>query len=180
MPDIASYAVAAGAALCFATARWGLMALVVALGVLVKDVLIVYSVLLLYPVLTGAGWRRVLWAVLPLAVFVALRAGSGVDPLSVQYGWDVSRGDIRLDYLWNHLKTPHLFLAKVAFALAAPIALAIWLAPPWREVLPWLVFAVLAGVLVADLLLASRVSRIVFVAYPALALLIAARSARHP
>lgn len=178
MPDIASYAVAAAAILCFALGRWVLLAAVVAFGVLVKDVLIVYAALSLYPVLTARRWGHLALAALPLAVFVALRLASDVDPLSVQYGWNVSRGEISLSYLTNHLSAPHVFAAKVAFALAAPVILALWLAPPWRDALPRIVFAVLAAVLAADLLLATRVSRIVFVAYPALALLIAARSAR--
>ena len=38
-----------------------------------------------------------------LSTFILLRVFSGSDPLSMQYGWEVSKGEFRLDSLKAHL-----------------------------------------------------------------------------
>ena len=105
MLDIVSYCCAAFAIYFFAFRKYFWLCLTIVIGLFLKEVLIIYSVLFIYPILLDRSqWFKYakLFAV-PLLFFVGFRVLMKTDPLSMQYEWDISKGDVRLDYLIGHI-----------------------------------------------------------------------------
>jgi hypothetical protein len=177
MVDVATYFCAALAVSLFQARQALALGLALAASVAVKEIMIVFAALLCAMALERRALGPLLLTVLPAAVFVGLRLAHGTDPLSVQYDWRISEGEIRLDLLRAHLS--HLdFPISVALAIGGPLAAALLLAPraPRAEAAAGL--AIVAAVIMANLLLASRVPRIVFVLYPVLVLMAVSGLAR--
>jgi len=182
MLDVASYAIASGIILGFSTKRYWTVPVLIALGLLVKEVLVVYIALMILPILDSKSFsvrlRLVLISVVPIAVFVTIRILAGEDPLSVQYGWAPSQGDFRLNYLVGHLGSLGSvvsFLVRLSFGLGVPLILALLTVfrsqyRQKRKTSESIVGVVFMTV-VANLLLASRVPRVMFVVYPVIAVL---------
>ncbi|MCF8034402.1 MAG: hypothetical protein K9K66_18395 [Desulfarculaceae bacterium] len=178
MLDVFSYGIGALIIWLFVGRRYLLMVAAICLGVLGKEILIAYLGLLLLPVLTGRKGRLnyLLLGLAPVAVFVGLRVFAGEDPLSMQYGWKVSQGGLSLKYLAMHFGSLGGFLKfaiKLLFALGLPLILALFAWKDSDKALVATLSLVVALVVAADVILASRVCRIVFAAYPALAILAA-------
>jgi hypothetical protein len=72
-------------------------------AVLVKDSLIILGVLPGLALVCGRNTKMIWPCITFLSTFLLLRVFSGSDPLSMQYGWEVSKGEFRLDYLKAHL-----------------------------------------------------------------------------
>lgn len=137
--------------------------------VLTKDSLIILAAA---PAIAWLGDRRALHLMaigLMVATFVGLRLWSGVDPLSVQFGWNVSEGEIRTYILMNHLGNLDGFFNWL-LGLWSSFGPLLLLAPllllsgglTRREIGVVLVLlAVSAGYIVAQLLLSGRVARTV-------------------
>ena len=71
--------------------------------ILTKDSLIIFGIVPFILLLIERNYKLFLPIVAMPCVFVGLRLFSDVDPLSMQYGWEISKGDIRLKYLVSHL-----------------------------------------------------------------------------
>ena len=72
-------------------------------AVLTKDSLIILGILPGLALIYGRD-ARMLWPCITfLCTFILLRVFSGADLLSMQYGWEISKGEFRLDYLKGHL-----------------------------------------------------------------------------
>jgi hypothetical protein len=173
MLDIPTYAVFTIAASAFFSGQFIVLCITAAVGVLIKEV----SIVLLLP-MASLWWQsperrlsRLPGLALPVAAFVGTRYLLGVDLLSVQYGWNISKGDIRPRYLVMHLgdvRSAIEFLIALASSIGAPSVVTYLVYHTVRAARAQ--FAVCAGVtalvILADLLLASRVPRVVAVCIP--------------
>lgn len=95
-------------------------------AILTKDSLIIMGAVPAVMLLANKNLKMLLPCVAFLVTFVALRIFSESDPLSLQYGWEVSKGDIRLDYFKSHfssLKGVVNWLAGIWFSFGPSIVL---------------------------------------------------------
>jgi hypothetical protein len=76
--------------------RFILVSVVSIIMILTKDSLIILGIVPFILLLTQKNIKWLLPIILMSIVFVGLRLMSDVDLLSLQYGWDVSMGDVRL------------------------------------------------------------------------------------
>lgn len=72
------------------------------LAVLTKDALIIFGILPGLALVFKRDFSMIGPCIAFLSTFILLRVFSGVDPLSMQYGWEISKGDIRFDYIIHH------------------------------------------------------------------------------
>lgn len=158
------------------TKRYLAAAAALALGVLTKEVLIIFALLFVLPVVEGRLRiaKAFVYAMCPLAAFVGLRVGMGADPLSMQYGWHVSQGQFSLEYIRDHFRTPFHALACLSklglgLGVVGGIAAAA-MTYPRRKAELWVMAAVTVLVIVAILLLGGRVIRVLQVSYPVVVL----------
>lgn len=172
MLDTVSYVVFTAGAIAFFRSNLPTLCLAATLGIFVKEIAIVMLVPIAF-----LAWKEqrylagLLFMLPPILAFVGIRHFAQVDPLSVQYGWNLSHGDIRANYLAMHLgslKAVLVFISELMAALAGPLVAAVLLRPPQGDDKPWfaIVMALTVAVIAADALLASRVPRIVGVATP--------------
>lgn len=136
-------------------------------AILTKDSLVIFGILPGLALIFRRDSRMILPCVSVLATFVLLRVVSGSDPLSVQYGWEVSKGDIRFDYLFNHFGSMRgilNWLTGIWFSFGPSIVLCSILLFT-KQVVPkdrFLLFALgLASIffVFAQVMLASRIAR---------------------
>ncbi|MSU89663.1 hypothetical protein GE300_08535 [Rhodobacteraceae bacterium 2CG4] len=174
MADILSGLVFALAALFYLQHRFLALVATVCAGILVKEISIVLGVLIAAELLRAD--RRPLALILaggalPLALFVAVRVALGGDPLSLNYGWDVSRGEFEIRYFFMHAKGLFVpFLTKVLFGVGVPLLLLLAALRNDAARPALLPFAgVCAALLVANLFLASMVVRVTAPLAPLLA-----------
>lgn len=164
MTDPASYFFASLILYLVVSNRPLLAGISLGVGVLAKEIVIIFTLLLLISFFRGQRWKSILAALVSGLSFVAVRLLNREDPLSVQYGWDVSRGDIRLDYLLLHADDPQRFLFRSLIALAGPLLVAILhigRTPLGISVLMW---SGTGLVVLSNLLLASGVTRVLQIA----------------
>lgn len=176
MLDVASYAIGAMAIYFFAQKKYWLLSITIGLGILVKEVIVIYSLLLVYPAFKDK--KQLMYSVkllsIPLAFFIGLRLFMNVDPLSMQYGWNISKGEIKLNYLINHLggiKQALAFSIKIFFTFGILwfFAFASFLSKEKKLIM--ILFLMILGIILANALLASRVPRVIFVMYPVFAII---------
>ncbi len=176
MLDVISYCVGAIAIYFFAYQRYLYLSITIGVGILVKEVIVIYSLLLLYPfILDKRKWIGTLkLLIIPIFVFVGLRLLMNVDPLSMQYGWNISRGEYKLHYLLNHLggiKQTIVFGIKVFFAFGVFWFFAFSSFFSKQKKLVLILFLMIGAIIFANALLASRVPRVIFVMFPAIVIL---------
>ncbi|NCA87775.1 MAG: hypothetical protein EOM92_02340 [Gammaproteobacteria bacterium] len=101
-------------------------------------------------------------------IFVFLRVSQDSDPLSMQYGWEISKGDIRLDYLLKHLGSARgvlNWLIGIWYSFGPFLILSIGLilldkSPSINEKMLMISLIAISSIFIAaQLLLASRVAR---------------------
>ncbi|RXJ95815.1 hypothetical protein CRU94_04170 [Arcobacter sp. AHV-9/2010] len=176
MLDVISYCVGAIAIYFFAYQRYLYLSITIGVGILVKEVIVIYSLLLLYPfILDKRKWIDALkLLIIPISIFVGLRLLMNVDPLSMQYGWNISKGEYKLNYLINHLggiKQAIVFGIKVFFAFGILWFFAFSSLIYKEKKLIIILFLMLVAIIFANALLASRVPRVIFVMFPAIVIL---------
>jgi hypothetical protein len=178
MLDVASYCFAAFAMYLTSKRNFLGLALAIGLGVLVKEVLIIYTICFIFLFYEKRSFllKHLPLSILPILTFIILRLLSNVDPLSMQHGWNISEGEISLHYLTAHLKWGGIpFLIKVFSALGFPILILLSYYKNFKDY-KFYIFLCLTMILLiifANLLLASRVPRVVFIVYPFIAFIIA-------
>jgi len=166
MADITAALIFAAAGLCFLRRRFWALVAVVCIGILVKEIAVILGLLI------AAAWLRrdgpPLWAVLaggalPLAVFVGIRVAMGSDPLSLNYGWDVTEGEFEIRYFFMHAEhffQPYLIRMLSGVGVAGVLFL---ITLRYRaRIAPelWAFLAVWGALMVANILLASMVVRV--------------------
>lgn len=176
MLDSASYFFAALIIYLFVDKKYFFTSVAIALGILIKEVMIIYAALLLFPMLKKElpFLKIVALGLIPLSVFVGLRVFMGVDPLSMQYSWNVSKGEINLHYLVAHLGSLQaiiIFIIKIVFTFGVLWFFSVFSIKTIDKKL-LVTFAVLIlAIIFANALLASRVPRVIFVMFPVIAIL---------
>ena len=177
MLDSVSYSIGAIAIYFFTVKKYWHLSIAVAVGILFKEILIIYSILLVYPFLLNKNQFISCFKLLliPFLVFTGIRLLMEVDPLSMNYDWDISKGEIKLKYINMHIGSLKNFLGFV-------IKLFITFGVLWflaftslidkeKKLLLLLLFIVIFSVILANIILASRVPRVVFIVYPLIAVL---------
>jgi len=155
------------------------LAATIALGVLVKEVLIIYCLCFLFLFVSDKSIKFVkltAYSLIPLLSFVMIRFLSETDLLSMQYGWNISEGEIKLDYLQNHLNWYGIpFLIKVFSALGFPILILLSYYKNFKnyKFYIFLCLIMILSIIFANLLLGARVPRVIFVIFPFIAFVIA-------
>lgn len=173
MLDMASYLVFMVAAYFFFNRNILLLTLTACFGVFVKEI----SIILVIPILALVAEnfkknpQNVFFVSLPIIVFSALRVLMGEDPLSMQYSWKISEGMVKTHYLLGHiggLKNILFFVAKVMAGLGGILAMVIYLRRSESETDIFFIatISMLVAVIIANVLLASRVPRVVGVVMP--------------
>jgi hypothetical protein len=172
MLDVASIFLATAIVYLILTRRYLAAALTLTAGVLTKEVLVIYALLFALPLIERdlRLGMAIVYFMLPIAAFVGLRVVMGADPLSMQYGWRISQGEISLHYIRNHFATPfHAIacLAKIAAGLGVVGGIAaISVALSRRKAELWIMAAIVLLVVFATLMLSSRVVRVLQISYP--------------
>ncbi|MEM8787408.1 MAG: hypothetical protein AAGE76_04015 [Pseudomonadota bacterium] len=165
MADILCGLVFALAARFFLTRQFLALVATVATGVLVKEICIVLGVLIAAELLRVD--RKPLPLILiggaaPLAAFVGIRLAMGSDPLSLNYGWEVSQGYFEIRYVYLHAEGYFIpFLTKTLFGAGiGALFLLTTLRHGPRGLEIWTAVAVCLALMTANLLLASGVVRV--------------------
>ena len=173
MLDIASYFIFMLAALAFFSRKILLLAIISCIGILVKEISIILLIPLLILWLTSSKRKlyEMFYLFLPIAVFIGLRVSVGEDPLSVQHGWNLSKGEIKTRYLVYHLSTISntvYFLLKILSGIGGGLILACYFYKVYGMEKTLFLGTVLLviSVVIANALLAARVPRIVGVVSP--------------
>ncbi|MBD3624815.1 MAG: hypothetical protein HUJ24_05435 [Rhodobacteraceae bacterium] len=166
MADILCGLIFALAALFYLQHRFVALVATVAVGVLIKDISIVLGILVAAELFRAK--RRPLALILavgvaPIAVFVGVRLLMGGDPLSLNYGWEVSRGEFEIRYLYYHATdsfSPFLLKAILGAGIAGIIYIVILHHNRYKSntLIPFAV--VWIGMLFVNLFLASGVVRV--------------------
>jgi len=86
------------------------------LGLFIKEISIVLLIPIFFLLLKKKS-KNILSLIAPIIVFMFIRYAYKTDLLSVQYSWNVSKGDIRLNYLIGSLGTPWLALRTFCISL---------------------------------------------------------------
>jgi len=89
------------------TLRYWLAIALGGLAILVKDGLVIYSLLFIIFYFYTNRKEFLIGPIVMALIFVLLRISQDTDPLSLQYGWEISKGDIRLKYIASHLGGIH-------------------------------------------------------------------------
>jgi hypothetical protein len=175
MLDVLSYCASVMILYFFVKERYFQLAVIIAFSVLVKEILIIYSVLLVKPILEGQlKLKFIIYIITPLIVFVAFRYFENVDPLSVGYSWEISQGEFRLRYLRLHagsFKSLIGFFLRLFLTFGFLWAVLFYSVRYIKRIDILLSILLILGAILADLILASRVPRVIFVVYPAIVLL---------
>ena len=164
MTDPASYFFAALTLYLVVRKRPLIAGLALGVGVLAKEILIVFILLFVISFISGQKWKSMAAAVMATLSFVAIRIANGQDPLSVQYGWNVSQGDIRFDYFLLHADDPQRFLFRTLIALAGPLVVAALYIGHTHLPIALVMWGGTGLVVVANLFLASGVTRVLQIA----------------
>ena len=176
MLDVISYSIGAIALYFFTQAKYFYLSITIAIGILVKEILIIYSLLLLYPLKYNKKSISliIVTLIIPILSFIGLRLFMAVDPLSMQYGWNISQGEIDLKYFVSHLGNldfAFLFFTQIFFTFGLLWIFVIYSLNTKDKKLLFFMFGVIISVIFANALLASKVMRIIFITYPIIALL---------
>lgn len=136
-------------------------------AILVKDSLIMLGLIPGIYLLIKRDYRYFIVCIIMLISFIGLRYINDTDPLSMQYGWEVSKGDFRLDYFKAHFSSIGSLINLAighfySFGPAWIMALFLIFFSNLKRSDWWLVFA-LFGLAVlfstAQVFLASRIAR---------------------
>ncbi len=176
MLDSASYVVSALIMYFFVNKKYLYTSISIAVGLLVKEVMIIYGLLLLYPLISKDEkvLRVFLYGIIPLTVFVGIRIFMNLDPLSMQYGWNISKGEIKLGYFTSHLgslKAIIFFAFKIFFTFGILWFFALLSIKIFDKKLLITFLLIIIAIIFANALLASRVLRVIFVVFPIIAIL---------
>lgn len=173
MLDLASYLVFMLAAAAFFSRNILLLSLVACVGILIKEISIVLTLPILVLALESKPrqFLNALYIFLPLFVFSGLRLLMGEDPMSMNYGWNITAGEIKLGYLIFHLggiDNFFIFAIKVMAGIGGILSLAIYFYKTYRleKKIFLTIGALVLAVVAANALLASRVPRVVGVVTP--------------
>jgi hypothetical protein len=150
---------------------WRMFVVACSFGVATKEILVVTS--LLWVVNRFAvgdrstrGWLLVIWpALLPVIVFVTIRLALGGGALDVNYGFNLLRGELPLQYMARFLSPWNAAVVIVKLFLAFSFV--------WLGILNCRNNSFLARyalmiplVILATVILSSRITRIVGIVYP--------------
>lgn len=176
MLDVLSYSIGTIALYFFTQSKYFYLSITIAIGILIKEVLIIYSLLLLYPLKYNKKSITlvILTLIIPILSFVGLRLFMAVDPLSMQYGWNVSQGEIDLKYFMVHLGNLSytiLFFTQIFFTFGLLWIFTLYSLKSQDKKLLIFMFGVIVSIVFANAFLASSVMRIIFIVYPIIALL---------
>jgi hypothetical protein len=167
MLDVASYALVAWVVYAI-VANDDLMAIaLVGMAPVVRDALIMLGPAAALYAFSSSRRRLFLGVALGGLVFVAVRLAQGASAMNVQYDWDVAQGKFSFVYARAHLiGAPASQLVATATAFGV-----LWLYAPFAGVLRsvkllWPALLFLGLVLVAQILLSSRIVRVLAIAYP--------------
>ena len=170
MLDTPSYAIAVLLAWLFLYNRFWTLLLSICLSLFLKEIFIIFTLIPAMLIIKRTDYLKIFSLTFPLIIFISIRVVMGEDPLSVNYGWSLSKGEYKTHYLLWHLSTFHIFLIKIFFSLGSMIIGVFILKKYIKNRLLFMAFVLTMSVVLANLLLASRVSRIVFIVYPILAI----------
>lgn len=138
------------------------------IAVLTKDALIIMGAIPGLYLILNREFRMLLPCIAFLVTFVLLRVLSDSDPLSLQYGWEVSKGEIKLDYLKGHFSSFYslinwLFGLWFSFGPAIVLSVILLFFSTRLDKRDKLILGLLLTVsilfLLAQVLLASRIAR---------------------
>lgn len=176
MLDSVSYSIGAIAIYFFTVKKYWHLSIAVAVGILFKEILIIYSILLVYPFLLNKNQfiNSFKLLLIPFLVFTGIRLLMKVDPLSMNYDWDISKGEIKLKYINMHIGSLKNFLGfviRLFITFGVLWFLAFTSVIDKEKKLVLLLFIVIFSAILANIILASRVPRVVFIVYPLIAVL---------
>jgi len=176
MLDVLSYSIGAVALYFFTQSKYFYLSITIAIGILIKEVLIIYSLLLLYPLHYNKKSITlvILTLMIPISLFIGLRLFMSVDILSMQYGWNVSQGEIDLKYFMVHLGNLSyaiLFFTQILFTFGLLWIFTLYSLKSQDKKLLLFLFGVIVSIVFANAFLASNVMRVIFIVYPIIALL---------
>lgn len=145
--------------------KFALSAILAFLMILTKDSLIIIGIIPFLLFVIKREFKLIPAIVVMPITFVGLRLLSEVDPLSMQYGWNVSQGDIRLDYLKGHFGSIKgvinwligLWYSFGPFLLI--VSLGLFVSESKYKVWTYILIVASFVFIFAQLLLASRVAR---------------------
>lgn len=174
MLDIVSYVIFSLASLAFFKKNIVLLSIISCIGILVKDISIVLFIPLCFLYLDKYKIKlspQILFLLFPILVFIGLRYFMNEDLLSVQYGWSITKGEVKANYLKMHLggvKNTMIFFQKVLVAIGGPLLIVLIIFNAYRkEKFLFLSILLLVGsVIFANIMLASRVPRVLGILIP--------------
>jgi hypothetical protein len=176
MVDVVSYCIGAIAVYFFSQKKYLYLSIMIGLGILVKEVIIIYAILLIYPIIEDKKQilKNITLLFIPVIVFISIRLLMNVDPLSMQYGWNISKGEVKLSYLIQHvgtIKSTIYFGLRVFFTFGVLwfFAFKAWAYKDKKLII--ILFLMVLAIIFANLLLASRVTRVISVMFPVIAIL---------
>lgn len=114
--DIATLFIFALSAFAYFKDKLWLLVLVASTGIAVKETCIILLIPIFFLLLKKKS-KNVLYLILPILVFLSIRYIYKTDLLSIQYSWNVSKGDIRLTYILESLGTPYLAIRSLCITL---------------------------------------------------------------
>ena len=171
--DLYAYFIFMCAAAAFFSKNILILSLIACVGVLVKEISIVLMLPIIALAIESTTKRLInfIYIFMPLFFFISLRLFMGEDPLSMQYSWKVSEGQIKLDYFMLHLGGINNFIffsLKLIAGFGGILFMSIYFHRIYgQEKLFFITTTIIVtAVIVANIFLASRVPRIVGVASP--------------
>ena len=176
MVDVVSCCIGAIIVYFFSQKKYFYVSIMIGLGVLVKEVILIYTILLIYPIINDKKQilKNIPLTFIPIIVFISIRLLMNVDPLSMQYGWNISKGEVKLSYLIQHvgtIKSTIGFGLRVFFTFGVLwfFAFKAWAYKDKKLII--ILFLMILAIIFANLLLASRVTRVISVMFPVIAIL---------
>jgi hypothetical protein len=180
MVDPASYFIGALTVYLIASRQPILAGIGLGIGITIKEVVIIYAALMLIPLFSGLRAQAIIGGLIPIGAFMTLRAYLSEDVLSVNYGWNLSQGDFRLEYFFLHTGEPMRFAMQLAIAIGIPVLVGLMYSVRSKKAIAGPVWLVVVLLLSANIFLASGVTRVMQLALPAIILLIASSAGASP
>lgn len=173
MLDMVSYVVFTLAACAFFSRKILLLSVICCFGILVKEIsiLLCIPIFFLWVLNYKNKFLNIIPLFLPVLVFVGLRWIMNEDLLSVQYGWKLSEGEVKLNYLNYHLgglSNVIMFFIKIACSLGGALLISFYIYMKYKEekILYLSILIFILATILANALLASRVPRVLVITIP--------------
>lgn len=174
MVDIFSYFMFLSTFYFLINRKFILTGLLLILSILAKESFIIWIPALMAMAFESKDKKYFYLSLLPIIPFTFIRLYYGFDALNIQYDWDVSHGEIKLNYLILHLGSIGGMVSQfVGMIFAFGI---LWLYIGKVNVLKeyhlkYFFLTFLTLLLVAELMLSSRIARVLAPIFPVFALI---------